>query len=48
MEINLLPESQLGKWSVGLIIAFIVCLGIFFIFIALGQKGGETFFSNLF
>ncbi|MHA1728036.1 MAG: hypothetical protein ACTSWY_04830 [Promethearchaeota archaeon] len=48
MEIGILPKSLLGKWSIGLIIALVASLGLFFLFIAFGQRGGENFFSNLY
>ena len=48
MEFNFLPESQLGKWSVGFMIALVIFLGLLFLFIAFEQRGGETFFSNLY
>jgi hypothetical protein len=47
MKINFLPKSCLGRWSVGLIISFSLFLGVFFIFVDLGERGGDTFFSNL-
>jgi len=47
MKLSFTPKTKLGKWSVGLIISFFVFLGIFFMFINLGERGGETFFSNL-
>ena len=37
----------MGKWSIGLIIAFFLFFAVFWIFIALGQRGGDTYFSNL-
>lgn len=37
----------MGKWSVRLMCLFFIFLAKFFILIALGQRGGETFFSNL-
>jgi peptidoglycan/LPS O-acetylase OafA/YrhL len=46
MRITFLPKTRLGKWSVGLIIAFFVFLASFFVLVASGQRGGETFFSN--
>ena len=42
-----MPKTALGKWSVVLIIAFIVLLVSFQLLVASGQRGGETFFSNL-
>ena len=46
--LNFIPKTILGKWSTCLILIFFFSLSIFYIFIALGQRGGETFFSNLF
>lgn len=46
MKINFMPKAHLGKWSVGLIIAFFVFLGLFFLFVTLGERGGDKFFSN--
>jgi len=47
MRVIILPKSYLGKWSIGLIAAFVVFFVIFQILVASGQRGGETFFSNL-
>ena len=47
MKIYFAPKTTLGKWSVSLIIAFMVLLGVFQLLVASGQRGGETFFSNL-
>lgn len=47
MKISFAPKTHLGKWSVGLIISFFVLLGLFFLFVDLGERGGATFFSNL-
>jgi hypothetical protein len=47
MKIHFMPKTVLGKWSVGLIIVFIVLLALFELLVASGQRGGETFFSNL-
>ena len=47
MKIYFAPKTTLGKWSVALIIAFMVLLGVFQLLVASGQRGGETFFSNL-
>jgi hypothetical protein len=46
MKINFMPKTNLGKWSFRLILAFIVFLGIFYLFVYLGLRGGDTFFSN--
>jgi hypothetical protein len=40
------PSTRWGWWSIGLEIAFLVLLVIFFDLIASGQEGGDTFFSN--
>jgi len=42
-----MPKTTLGKWSVALISAFIVFLISLQLIAASGQRGGETFFSNL-
>ena len=47
MRISLLPQSALGKWSVRLLTAFAVFFAAFELLVASGQRGGETFFSNL-
>jgi len=48
MKVYITPKTRLGRWSVWLIVAFIVFFAIFFLFVASGQRGGATFFSNLF
>ena len=47
MRITVLPKTPLGKWSVGLFAALILFLVLFIILVSSGQRGGETFFSNL-
>jgi hypothetical protein len=47
VKINFLPKTALGKWSVGLIAGMIVFYQLFRLLIASGQRGGDTFFSNL-
>ena len=47
MRVTALPKSYLGKWSIGFITAFIVLFVVFQLLVASGQRGGETFFSNL-
>ena len=42
-----IPKNPLGKWSIGLILGFFLFLILFFILVGLGQRGGDTFFSNL-
>jgi hypothetical protein len=47
MKVHFIPKTTLGKWSAGLIIAFIAFIVAFYFLIVSGQRGGETFFSNL-
>ena len=47
MTVCFMPKTTSGKWSVALFIAFIVLLVSFQFLVASGQRGGETFFSNL-
>jgi len=47
MRFSFLPKTSPGKWSSGLIIVFMLSLGLFYTFCATGQRGGATFFSNL-
>ena len=47
MKINFIPKTRLGKWSIWLIIVFILLFIMFQILVASGQRGGDTFFSNL-
>ena len=47
MRISILPKSRFGKWSTGLIAAFVVFFLAFLLLVASGQRGGETFFSIL-
>ena len=46
MRVNFVPKTILGIWSVSLIIAFFAFFASFFVLVATGQRGGETFFSN--
>ena len=41
-----MPKTKYGKWSVGLILGFILFLIVFFLVIKAGYRGGDTFFSN--
>jgi hypothetical protein len=47
MNVHFKPKTTPGKWSVGLIMIFVVLLASFQLLVASGQRGGETFFSNL-
>jgi cytochrome bd-type quinol oxidase subunit 2 len=46
MRVHFKPTTNLGKWSAWLIVAFAILLGVFYILVASGQRGGDTFFSN--
>lgn len=48
MKVHFMPRTRLGKWSTWLIVAFVVFYAIFYLFVASGQRGGATFFSNLY
>lgn len=41
-----MPKTILGKWSVGLCGSFILFLLLFYGVVAMGERGGDTFFSN--
>jgi cytochrome bd-type quinol oxidase subunit 2 len=41
------PRTTLGNWSVRLIVISILFFLVLAAFIASGQRGGDTFFSNL-
>ncbi len=47
MRISYKPSTVLGKWSVRLIAVSILFFIVLSSFIASGQRGGDTFFSNL-
>lgn len=47
MRISLKPKTTMGKWSTGLITAFFLLFAVFLTLVASGQRGGDTFFSNL-
>ncbi len=46
MRLTILPKTPIGKWSTGLIAAFIVFFVLFQLLVLSGQRGGDTFFSN--
>ena len=46
MRVHFKPTTDLGKWSAWLIVAFAILLGVFYILVASGQRGGDTFLSN--
>lgn len=47
MQIRLLPNTRLGKWSMWLIVVSVVFLILFMILVAFGERGGDSFFSNM-
>ena len=47
MRVNFKATTNLGKWSAWLIVASAVFFGTFQAFVASGQRGDDTFFSNL-
>ncbi len=47
MRFYILPRKKLGKYSIALIVIFFIFIYIFFFFVSLGERGGETFASNL-
>ena len=44
--LSFLPYSNHGKHALLGILIFAISLTVFFLFVHLGEKGGETFFSN--
>ena len=44
----LVPRSVLGKWTIGLLIAFFLFLATGMLVVASGQEGGDTIFDNLY
>ena len=42
----LLPSSTPGRWSIGLVVTSLAALGVFFLVVGTGQRGGETLFDN--
>jgi flagellar biosynthesis protein FliQ len=47
MKLHFVPKTRLGRWSIWFIIAFILLLISFQLLVVSGQRGGDTFFSNL-
>jgi len=47
MRISLRPKTIMGRWSIGLTITLFLFFVLFQLLVASGQRGGETFFSNL-
>jgi len=46
LQVHFRPKTRLGKRSVWLLVALAVFLLVFRINALLGQRGGDTFFSN--
>ncbi len=46
MKMQFVPTTILGKWSVRLIGFFAVMYGMFMVFVSIGERGGDAFFSN--
>ena len=47
MRVNYKPSTLLGNWSVRLIVFSLLLFIVFYSLVASGQRGGDTFFSNL-
>jgi len=48
MKVSFFPKTKLGVWAVILFIFLILAVAFFIIMVdVFGQRGGETFFSNL-
>ena len=45
-HLSLVPASRSGLWALGLTIVSLLALVVFFLFVAAGQTGGETFADN--
>ena len=45
--VTVLPETGPGRWALGLVDGAGVCFALFLLAAAAGQRGGETFLSNL-
>jgi drug/metabolite transporter (DMT)-like permease len=42
-----MPSTNMGKWAGWLLVLALACFALFFGFVMAGQRGGDTFFSNL-
>lgn len=42
------PGTRMGWWSTGFFLAFVALLILFYALVGSGQRGGETFFSNVY
>ena len=41
------PGTELGRWSLALLVAFAAGLSLFGLAVAVGQRGGDGFFDNM-
>jgi cytochrome bd-type quinol oxidase subunit 2 len=48
VKLYFVPKTRLGKWSILFIFVFLMLLVVFLLFVASGQRGGETFSDNLY
>lgn len=44
---GVLPTTTLGRWSLRLLSGFVICLGLFAVLVASGQRGGDSLLDNL-
>jgi hypothetical protein len=44
---RLRPETRLGRWSMSLLAGSLASFVVFFLLVGTGQRGGDTFFSNV-
>ncbi len=42
----LLPSTTPGRWAIVLVVTSLAALGVFFLMVGTGQRGGETLFDN--
>ena len=47
MKVYFSPKTPLGKWSVWLIVAFVLLIVVFQLLVSSGQRGGDTFLDNM-
>jgi hypothetical protein len=47
MKLTILPKTHPGKWSIGLIGGLVLFFALLWLLAASGQRGGDTFSSNL-
>ncbi len=47
MMLGLKPETILGKFSIGFILAYFLLFAVFMVLVGSGQKADDTLYSNL-